>query len=335
VLADHLAVGVVPLDTDVIGIPGPVDGRARVRLGHDEHRQRRACQLARCGRQSREEPGAALGLALAQHAQAGPADQTQAVGFALPNQLVLPVAQQHEVILGQPLEEGLVLRDDRRRQRGRGMGDLADRLLEPPEHLAPVFDRGANVAQHFLDRRRQRGALLGIDQPVDLDVHPRFARCRRFARERCHRLQHAIAIAHHREDRMDEQVQRQALAVDVDDRRVDEERHVIVDDLDHRVTRRPAVFGNRRREHAHLGRPPGALRAELPVRKQCAGQVLDAAVGQVIGVELGKALRREQVERGVPLGRQPRMREREDLLQPFAALGLGGCVHAVSLFSVP
>ena len=57
----------------------------------------------------------------------------------------------------------------------------------------------------------------------------------------------------HRDDRVDDQVQRQVVAVDFHRHRIDQERHVVVDDLDDRVRRLPAVILDRRIEDAHAG----------------------------------------------------------------------------------
>ena len=46
-------------------------------------------------------------------------------------------------------------------------------------------------------------------------------------------------------------MQREAVAVDLHRHRIDQERHVVVDDLDDRVRRLPAVLLDRRVEHAH------------------------------------------------------------------------------------
>jgi len=67
---------------------------------------------------------------------------------------------------------------------------------------------------------------------------------------------------------------------------VDEERHVVVDDLDHGVPHRPAVLRRGRAEHPHAGGARGRHAAELPVRQRRAGQVVGAARGQIVGVDL-------------------------------------------------
>ena len=80
-------------------------------------------------------------------------------------------------------------------------------------------------------------------------------------------------VAHDRDERMDDQVQRQAVAVHFHRHRIDQERHVVVDDLDDRVRRLPAVLLDRRVEHAHAGVAGLTFAREVPVRKRRAVQV--------------------------------------------------------------
>jgi hypothetical protein len=95
---------------------------------------------------------------------------------------------------------------------------------------------------------------------------------------------------HHR---MHDQVHRQALPIDLHRDRVDQERHVVVDDLDHRVRRLPAMLVQPRVVDAQLGRAAGEAAREVPVRQRCAVQVGDRPLGQVIGRNLAVVLARE------------------------------------------
>jgi hypothetical protein len=70
-------------------------------------------------------------------------------------------------------------------------------------------------------------------------VDERFARGCAFA-ARCRPVAFR-AVALHGDDRMDDEMQRQTVPIDLHRHRVDEERHVVVDDLDDRVRRLPAV----------------------------------------------------------------------------------------------
>jgi hypothetical protein len=176
VLADDFATLVVALDADVVGVTGAVHGRAGVGLGHHQHRQGRSRKRA-CIRRQRGEAGRRLlGRGLAQDAEAAAGDEAQPVVAVVGDQVVLPIAEQGQMPVGQPLQEGVAFGHVRRRQgRGRGI-ELGDRRAQAGDHRLPVFDGRAHVAEHALDAVHQVGALLRVDQSIDLDVHPRFAR---------------------------------------------------------------------------------------------------------------------------------------------------------------
>ena len=93
---------------------------------------------------------------------------------------------------------------------------------------------------------------------------------------------------------MHDQVQRQPLAIDLHRSRIDQEWHVVVDDLDDRVARRPAVLAGNRVDHADLRLVRFAPLGELPVRQQRAVQVLDVARRDVLRVDPLEVARRER-----------------------------------------
>ena len=88
-------------------------------------------------------------------------------------------------------------------------------------------------------------------------------------------------------------MQRQALAVDLHRHRIDQERHVVVDDLDHRVAGLPAVFFQARIGHAQLGRAGAETAQKIPVRQRRPVQVLHIALAQVVGIDLRIVFLRE------------------------------------------
>jgi hypothetical protein len=291
VLADHRALGVIALDADVVGVARTVHGGAGVGLGHQQQRQRRTCHFA-CFRGQHGEAGRELiGLGLAQHAQARAPDQAQAVGAIGPgDQIVAAVAQQREVIIGQPAQKGHRLVRGTRGQRGLRRLQLTGRLLQARTHRGPVGHRGAHFGQRMLQRGHQRGAALRVDDAVDLDVHPRLARRtgRLLWHSQCQ--QRAVGLALDREHRMRDQVQRQPLAVDGHGGGVDQERHVVVDDLDHRVARGPAAVADAGIEHPHLGRIGRAAGPVLPQRQHGTEQVVGRGRGDVVVVMLAQQL---------------------------------------------
>ena len=306
VLADDLARGVVAFHTDVVGIAGPVHGGSGVGLGHHHQRRRGPCERSRLGRQRLETVRQARRIVFTQQPQAGAGHGSQRVLPVVDDQIVLAVAQQGQVVVGQPLHErtGFValLRRHRRGQVFEFMNDL----VQPPDHRLPVGDRDAHVGKHTLDAGHQIGALLRLDQPVDLCMNPGFERRSRCLWRLWHgcgqkfsrldRQQLAPLIALHRNDRVHDQVQGQALAVDLHRDGVDQKGHVVIDDVDHRMARLPAGCGNRGAEHPNLGLALAACCTELPVRKHGAQQILGAARAQILGIDLSEVLAAENVD---------------------------------------
>ena len=296
-LADHFTAGSVALHADVVDVARAMDRGTCVRLRHQQQRRRRLRQRARLRRQGHEARrfGGAAGR-FAQHAKAGAWNDLQREVAIRTDEVVLPVSQQQQVILRQPLEEVAVLADLLARQRWRLAVDLADHRAQLRHHRLPVDDGGAHVAEHALDALRELRAGHGVGEPVDLDVHEGLARGVRLLFPREQSLQRASGIALDGEDRMHDQVQRQALPVDLHRRRIDEEGHVVVDDLDHRVARRPAMLAGGRVQHADLRLVRLAALGELPVRQQRAIEVLDVTRRDVLRIDPLEVARRESQE---------------------------------------
>jgi len=235
VLARHPARGVEALDADVVHVARPVHGGARVGLADHQRlgRVRHGMRLAR-------QRGGRRGLGGdPQHAQVGAGVEVQPVAPALLDEAVAAVAEQHEVVVRQPAQEGerLVARGSRR---GAGF-EFGGGLGQAGAHRRPVVHRGAHVAQRLREAGGQRLARRRIEYPIDLDVHHRLVRAARFAARRQGR-ERAASVALDVEQRVQDEVQPQALAVDLHDHRVDQEGHVVVDDLDDGMARLPAVL---------------------------------------------------------------------------------------------
>ncbi len=295
VFADRLPVRPVALHADVVDVAGPVHGRPVVGLRHHQHRRRRPCQLAGLRRQrdeARRLGEAAIGVA--QHPEACPRHDFQREFAIVVGKVVLPVAEQQQVVLGQPLQEVAVLGHLLARQRRRLAVDVSDRRAQLRDHRLPVRHGRAHVAEHALDALGQLGTRHRIGQAIDFDVHERLARSVRPRFARVEPLQRSARIALDREDRMHDQVQRQALAVDLHRGRVDQEGHVVVDDLDDRVPGRPTMLARDRVDHADLRLARFAPLRELPVRQQGAVQILDVARRDVFRIDAVEVARRER-----------------------------------------
>ena len=117
----------------------------------------------------------------------------------------------------------------------------------------------------------------------------------------CDRLELALRVAGDGIDRMDDQVQREALPVDFHRGRIDQEGHVVVDDLDHRMPGPPAVLTRRGAENPYLGRARLALLPQLQVREQRAQQIFGRSLGQVVAVEPAEIFAREGLDDFLPI----------------------------------
>ena len=82
---------------------------------------------------------------------------------------------------------------------------------------------------------------------------------------------------------VDDQVDRVAALAEEGGHGVDEERHVVGDDLDDGVARRPAVLVDRRCEHAHRARALRPVRRLGPLRQRGARDVDGVATEDVLG----------------------------------------------------
>ncbi len=126
----------------------------------------------------------------------------------------------------------------------------------------------------------------------------------------------AVVVAPHAELGVDHEVHRPALEVELGGDRVDEEAHVVGDDLDDGVPGRPPLPLDRGRAHAH-GRParlpaPGAL----TVGQRSAEQVLRPLREQVLGGEVRVVVLEERAHLG--RGRGTVVDGRDGEVQPLA-----------------
>ena len=128
------------------------------------------------------------------------------------------MAEQREVSREEPVEQGRALEPLIR------AAELDGIRLHRAFQRAPVADRGADIGQVALDRLDQLAALLGVD-PVHFDVDHRFGGV-----APTQRLDRAIGIARNADHRVDDAFDRDAMRPDRRGNRIDQERHVVIDD---------------------------------------------------------------------------------------------------------
>ncbi|MEY9488253.1 hypothetical protein RKD26_004047 [Streptomyces calvus] len=308
-LTDDVAVRVELLDADVVQVRRPVHGGPAVGLG--QHQQLVLARL-RAGVGGQPLEGRADRVALvggvvrvgAQDAQAGAGDGAQRVVLA---QLVLAVAEEGEVVVGEPAQQLAGLLDLRRGQVG-GHRLVGQRLGQPGgglAHLAPVLDGLADVGQ---DPQQVGGDLLevaAVGLAVDLHMDPgldvRVVRQVAAGRGGEHLDQLAGDVPADHELRVHDDVDAAALAGQLIGDGVDQERHVVGDDLDDGVAARPAVLLDGRGVHADVGGALGTALGEPVVRDGGSEDVDRVAVGEVLrgGVQV---VALEEREHGFPVG---------------------------------
>ncbi len=274
-LADDLALGVEFQHADVVHVAAAVDMRAGIGLGQDQRIVQAAGGIQAFGRQALDR-ARDHGVLAAHQAQAGAVLGNQHFFLALLLHLVFAVAEESEMVVGGPAQELL-------RFGARGLayrqGALAQVLGQRQclvGHRLPVIYDGAHVIQcggHALGNGIQRIGRLAID----LQQHHRFQLA----------LAHAVELAGlvtaNADHRMAQHMHADALLGQRQRYRVHQERHVVVDDLQHGVGRFPAIGLQRRVEHPHIGLARLAAAGEL----QHAGGQHRPVIGRVQGELVG------------------------------------------------
>jgi hypothetical protein len=206
-------------------------------------------------------------------------------------QAVLAVAEEREVAVGQPAQQADGLGDVVGGHAGRGLllelvGDRRRRLAHP----RPVLDRDPHVLEHAAQPRGDLLERRGVGLAVDLDVDPgldervtRPGRDVRVVRRPVEHLEQVPGdVAAHDHLRVDDDVDAAVLPRELGVDRVDQERHVVGDDLDDGVARRPAVLVHRRGVDADRRRALRPRHRELAVRHRQAREVHRLPLAEVL-----------------------------------------------------
>jgi len=267
---------------------------------------------------------------VAQDAEPGARNRAQDVGLAvrsvraaLGEQVVLPVAQEGEVVIGHPLQQRARLVPLGRRGR-HGLGQRAGEVQGRLVHGRPVLVGGPHIGQHADQISSQLLEQFGLGLPVDLDMDERL---RPSALDRSARWPDrghvAAVIAPHQEHRVDHEVQPVALPAEQHADRVHQERHVVGDDLHGGVTGLPVVLLEHRGVDADVRRTGFAVATKLPVRQGHPEQVDLAAVDDVVRQGAPVVLPQEALEPGGLQLRQPAAALAKRLDGPVDQIGFG------------
>jgi len=231
------------------------------------------------------------------------------------------------MVVREPFDEGDAFVDliGAKRGRRRATDRVGDRTCLVT-HGCPVFDGGTHVAQHVSDVGRERLQCRTVDRPVHFQMDERFDPTRRRV-VGCESGQRAIRGSLDADDRMDDEVQRQAVAIRFHRHRVDEKRHVVVDDLDDRMLRQPPLLLDRRIERAHARLARCTLAGEVPVGERRAIQVGGQSFLQVLGIYLLVVACDKVLQRRAKVRSDAGRDELGDLLLPLSARFLGDIGH--------
>ena len=246
-LGHRAALGVVLEHADVIHVTGAVDRRTSIGLGQDQ----RIARLA-----GRQRIGAGVDRRIAHQAQARPGLRQQHVLPAALADAVFAVAEQGEVVVGHPAQELLRLAAAGVVHRQLARGQVVGQRQHLLAHRSPVLDGQAHLGQHFGNGRDD--AVHGLGRlTVHLEHHQRFGLAL------AHGGDAAIPVTAEAHHRMAQHVHADAQFGQFHRHRIDEERHVVIDDLQHRMRRLPTMGLGGRVEHAHAGRARLATAGEI------------------------------------------------------------------------
>ena len=330
-LADDPPLGVEALQQHHVHVHRPVHGGTRVGLG-DHQRAGRAQELAHVGRQRVvvAQPLEDGDLVVAQDAQRAARQQVQRRLAAVRRRLeaVLAVAEVGEVVVVHPAQERLGLRHLVGGQRGAHRAGLVQRLVHLGAHRAPVRHRGADLVQHALQPGAHALQRRGVGAGVDLDVHVRLGRRLDRRRLRLVQVEQPAGLVplrpHHR---VDDEVDGEPLAVQLRGDRVDQERHVVVDDLHHRARRLPAVLLDAGVVDAHGGAAGPALLPPLPHGDGGAVELVGGCLHDVVRRHVGVELPHEPLRQTHPAAVQASPHLTDHLLGQFVLELLGTECH--------
>ena len=184
--------------------------------------------------------------------------------------IVFACAEENEIVRAEPAQErdglGVGMRGGGRRV----VLEFGNRALQPGCHRLEIGNRGAHIGKHagksvlHLLKRRQGNGLTDLQMD---DAFPRHAALEAACRLKAH--EQAFVIAAHLENGMSHKLRGKAQFANRGDYGVEQERHIVVDDIDQQelvAIKRAAVqryFGLARRAPVEIFESPSGERGEV------------------------------------------------------------------------
>ena len=281
-LAHDPAIAIEALDAHRIHLHRTMDRGPPVGLGH--HQQARLMQEVAHVR------GQALRVAqaiedrnaiVAENAEPAAGDDRGRGLLAGAVKIVVAIAQEGEIVVGEPGEEGARLAHLLARQRRRLLVEFAHHAVNFRPHRPPVLDGHPHVPQYPFEVAANLLQALGSGLLVDAHLHEGFLMRLALVGDMARSVPALL------DDGMDHQMDRQIPAVQFCRDRIDEEGHVVVDDLDDRVGGAPAMLIGARVEDADLGDLGQALLAVIPQRERGAIEAVGGFAHEIVGRDVG------------------------------------------------
>ena len=159
--------------------------------------------------------------------------------------MVIANAEEGEVVVDEPFEECDGFGDLVRRHRRPVGFELGDHVLDTFQHRPPVGDAEADVGEHPLDGRHDVGAAGLVVDRLEMDVDHAFAQRAGSRLGLLEGDEAAGIVAHDGQNGMYDEAHIDAAVGKLRQDRVDQERHVVIDDLEHRFVATPLPVSRR------------------------------------------------------------------------------------------
>ena len=239
-------------------------------------------------------------------------------------------AKEGEVVILQPGKEIEAFRDVVGRQARWRCLDFIDKARKPRQHGPPVFDRLADVRERVGECRDHRAARFRVIDAIDMNVDQAFPGARSLNRVRPHAagagrqgMKLVGSISDDREARMHHKSWLKTLLAQLGHHRVDQERHVVIEEFNDGDVIKSAPCASGRIGHMNVGSAGLALGDEAPSIAGDGGKFGSLVLQQIFKARAGKKLGHEIRRRTGAAALQDGARLCQQLPRTFLVAGCG------------